>query len=74
MSEERLDYICQGECYNPGDARRAITRVEVVRILPQIDENEEIVGLVQDPWKVIPCPADGDGCRVAFTDPEYDLT
>jgi len=72
MSEERLDRLCQGECYNPGDARRPITRVEVVRILPQVDENEEIVGLVQDPWKVIPCPADGDGCRVAFTDSDYD--
>ncbi len=72
MSEDRLDRLCQGECYNPSDERRPITRVEVVRILPQLDEHEEVVGLVQDPWKVIPCPADGNGCRVAFTDPEYD--
>ncbi len=72
MSEDRLDYLCQGECYNPSDSRRPITRVEVVRILPQLDEHDEISALVQDPWKVIPCPADGNGCRVAFTDPEYD--
>ena len=43
-----------------------------MRIQPQISENEQIVGLVDDPWKVIPCPADGNGCRVAFTDPEYE--
>ena len=71
MSEERIDRLCQGECYNPGDARRPITRIEVVRIRPQVNDNEEIVGLIDDPWKVIPCPADGGGCRVAFTDPEY---
>ncbi|MFT5443488.1 MAG: hypothetical protein ACI8W3_002538 [Myxococcota bacterium] len=72
MSEERIDRLCQGECYNPSDARRPITRIEVVRIRPQVADNEEIQGLVDDPWKVIPCPADGGGCRVAFTDPEYE--
>ena len=72
MSQERIDHLCQGECYNPTDERRPITRIEVVRILPQRDEQEQMVGLVQDPWKVIPCPADGNGCRVAFTDPEYE--
>lgn len=72
MSEARLDRLCQGECYNPTDERRPITRIEVVRIQPQMTDNEDIVGLVDDPWKVIPCPADGGGCRVAFTDPEYE--
>ncbi|MBW2387120.1 MAG: DUF3604 domain-containing protein [Deltaproteobacteria bacterium] len=72
MSEERVARLCQGECYNPSDTRRPITRIEVVRIQPQVSENEEIVGLVDDPWKIIPCPAGGEGCRVAFTDPEYE--
>lgn len=71
LSEERIDRLCQGECYNPSDTRRPITRIEVVRIRPQLNEDEEIVGLVDDPWKIIPCPGDSEGCRVAFTDPEY---
>ncbi|MCP4038176.1 MAG: DUF3604 domain-containing protein, partial [bacterium] len=33
MTEDRIDRLCQGECYNPSDARRPITRIEVVRIL-----------------------------------------
>jgi hypothetical protein len=72
MSEDRIARLCQGECYNPSDARRPITRIEVVRIQPQLNQDEEIIGLIDDPWKVIPCPADGGGCRVAFTDPEYE--
>ncbi|MCH7867173.1 MAG: DUF3604 domain-containing protein [Myxococcales bacterium] len=72
MSEDRIDRLCQGECYNPSDTRRPITRIEVVRIQPQLNADEEIVGLIDDPWKVIPCPGDGGGCRVAFSDPEYE--
>ena len=72
MSADRIDRLCQGECYNPSDTRRPITRIEVVRIQPQLTEDDEIVGLIDDPWKIIPCPADGEGCRVAFTDPEYE--
>ncbi len=71
LSQTRIDGLCQGECYNPSDERRAITRLEVVRITPQQSEDEAISGLVEDPWKVIPCPADGTGCQAAFTDPDY---
>jgi hypothetical protein len=71
MSPDRLQNLCQGECYNPSDQRRPITRIEVVRITPQVSDSEEIAGLVEDPWRVIPCRGDGNGCRAAFTDPEY---
>ena len=27
--------------------------------------------LVDDPWRVLPCPADGTGCVVEFADPEF---
>ena len=50
---ERLDRLCQGECYHPGDARRPITRIEVVRIRTQESAGEEIAPLVEDPWRVI---------------------
>ena len=70
-SISRIDAICRGECYNPGDARRPITRIEVVRIRPQISEDEPVDGLVEDPWRSFPCPADGTGCVVEFADSEF---
>jgi hypothetical protein len=70
LPEDRLARLCQGECYHPGDSRRAITRIEVVRITPRQGEGEAIEGLVEDPWRVLPCPGEEAGCQVAFTDPE----
>ena len=35
LGPERLERLCKGECYHPGDARRPITRIEIVRIVPQ---------------------------------------
>ncbi len=63
--------ICRGNCYHPTDERYRITRIEVVRITPQIESAEPMSELVSDPWKVIPCEDRGDGCRVVFEDPDY---
>ena len=71
LGKERLQRLCQGECYNPLMRRRAITRIEVVRIRPQRSESEEIVGLVEDPWKVIQCDGDPAGCVGTFVDEDY---
>jgi len=71
LTEERLDRLCRGECYNPSDERRPITRIEVVRILPKRGEGETPEMLIQDPWAVLPCPGDTDGCQVSFTDEEF---
>ncbi len=71
MEPDRLARLCQGECYNPSDRRRLVSRIEVVRIRPQQSPDEEIGGLIDDPWKVLPCPADPAGCQVAFSDEEY---
>lgn len=71
LSAERLEYLCQGECYNPSDTRHEIDRIEVVRIRPQLNENEGMDHLIEDPWKVLPCPPNRDGCQVAFTDPDF---
>ena len=67
----RLARLCMNECFHPGDSRRKITRVEVVRIRPQMDPAEDPAALVEDPWRVLPCDDSGDGCRVTFEDPEY---
>jgi len=71
LGADALARLCQGECYNPGDARRAITRIEIVRIRPQLAPSEPIAPLIEDPWKTLDCPGDADGCVVAFSDPEF---
>jgi hypothetical protein len=71
LSADRLERLCRGECYNPTDERRRITRVEVVRIRPRVRSDEPIGSLIQDPWRTIPCPGDSAGCSVEFEDPEW---
>ncbi len=71
LSPDRLDRLCAGECYHPGDRRRRIERIEVVRIRPQVTPGEDVATLIDDPWKVLPCPPDEEGCTVRFSDPEF---
>lgn len=71
MSGGRLEKLCAGECYNPGDARHKITRIEIIRIRPQIRPDEPVETLIQDVWKSLPCNDNGTGCTVEFTDPEF---
>ncbi len=71
LGAERIDRVCAGECYNPSDSRRHITRVEVVRIARQMSESEAVDELIEDPWRTIPCPHDSEVCEVEFEDPEY---
>jgi hypothetical protein len=70
LEPERLERLCKGECFHPSERRRLITRIEVVRIRPQVRPDEAIDGLVEDPWRVLPCEPDPAGCVVTFTDPE----
>lgn len=71
MSTERLQRLCRGECYNPSEERKLITRIEVVRIQPQRYPGEPVDSLIEDPWRVIPCEEDRQGCIVEFSDPGY---
>jgi hypothetical protein len=71
LGQERIQHICVGECYNPGDRRRRITRVEVIRITRQQREDEPVAELIEDPWMTIPCPEGPELCVVEFDDPTY---
>ncbi len=72
LGQERLEQLCRGECYWPGgDRRKAIARIEIIRIRPQITPEEEITPLIEDNWRVFECSGDGSGCEVEFEDPEY---
>jgi hypothetical protein len=70
-SPERMAALCRGECDRPGDRRKRILRIEVVRIRPAIEEGEVIASLIADPWRTLACPDDSDGCSVEFEDPEF---
>jgi hypothetical protein len=71
LDAERLARICGGECYHPSDRRVPITRIEVVRVRPQSFPGEDVEGLVEDPWRVIPCDPDPAGCVARFEDPDF---
>ena len=72
LGEDRTRRLCGGECLNPGEQRRRIERIEVVRIRPQAAPDEDVHGLVEDPWLTLPCPDEASECRVTFSDPDYD--
>ncbi len=71
LTPERLENLCRGECYHPSDERKLVTRIEVVRIRPQIEPDEDVSTLVEDPWQVFACPPDPNGCSVRFDDPDH---
>ena len=71
LSGERLQLLCKGECYNPSDERRLITRIEVVRIQPQNHPDEPVASLIRSPWRSFECDPTPTGCSVTFDDPEF---
>jgi len=71
LGEDDLERICKGECYHPSDQRRRITRIEVVKIRPQLEEGEAVGGLISDPWRVITCEPDPTGCTHTFPDRDF---
>ena len=71
LGDERIEQLCLGECYHPGDERHAIETIEVVRIRPQRSPEEDVADLIEDPWRVFECDGDPAGCVVEFEDPEF---
>ena len=71
LGADRLDALCRDECYHPGERRRLIDAIEVVRIRPQSRPNEPVDGLIEDSWRRYECPPDPNGCVVQFEDGEF---
>ena len=71
LGPEELERLCLGECYHPGDRRRPIERIDVIRVLPQIFEGEDVGTLVDDPWRSFECDGDPTGCVATFTDDDF---
>lgn len=72
LDEKRIKNICSGECYNPSDERRLITRIEVVKVRPQSTAGEDLSKLIEDRYLVHTCRPDANGCKFTFTDPAYN--
>jgi Protein of unknown function (DUF3604) len=70
LSADDLERLCRRECYHPGPKRLRIERIEVVRIRPRRAPDEAPGALIDDPWRILPCPA-GDVCSVEFDDPDF---
>jgi hypothetical protein len=71
LDEGRIKKICSGECYNPSDERSQITRIEVVKIRPQVTKDEALAPLIQDRFIVHQCKPDANGCTFTFSDPDF---
>lgn len=71
LGEERLQRLCYGECFNPSDQRKLITRIEVIRIRPQLSPGEDVASLIEDRWLSHDCPPDQNGCVFEFDDPGF---
>jgi hypothetical protein len=71
LGAEDLARLCKGECYHPGDRRRTVTRIEIVKIRPQVSEGEDVGPLIEDPWRTQVCDPDPAGCIAHFPDPDF---
>ena len=73
ITSEDLERICKNECYNPSDTRKNISRIEIIKITPQISKGEPIDGLIQDTWKTFDCQPSQEGCEVEFSDEDFEF-
>jgi hypothetical protein len=71
LGAARLASLCRDECHHPGEERKLVTRIEVVRVRPQARPGEPVAALIEDPWRIFPCEPSQAGCAVQFEDREF---
>ncbi len=71
LSPERLARLCRDECHFPGQARRRIAQIHVVRIRPQARPGDPASAQIEDPWLALDCPLAPQGCVVEFEDADF---
>mgnify|MGYP000468659734 FL=1 len=72
LSERRLKKLADNECYNPSDERHKLVKIEIIRIMPQINSSEDPRNLVDDVWKSFECDPNKIECNIEFTDDEFE--
>ena len=72
LTVRRLEKMADNECYNPSDDRYRIERIEIIRIKPQINSDEDPINLIEDVWKSFVCDPDSLECTVEFSDDEFE--
>ena len=71
LGPKEIERLCKGECYNPGNQRNLIEKIQIVRILPQLNSSEIVGDLIEDNWLSINCQPNQEGCELTFSDPEF---
>lgn len=71
LGAQRQASLCANECFNPGSERKALERIEIVRIRPRETAGETAQELIEDPWRSYPCERADGTCSVEFVDPEF---
>ena len=72
LTEKKLQKIANGECYHPSDERYRLERIEVIKITPQNNKNEDPSTLIFDDWKTFQCNPNQVQCEVEFTDDKFE--
>lgn len=71
LGAQRLEDLCRNECYHPGNEAHAIERLEIVKVLPAINDAEKTTDLIEDPWRVVYCEAGATTCEAEFEDSHF---
>ena len=71
LSEKRLQKISDGECYHPSDERYRLERIEVIKITPQNNKDEDPSTLIFDTWKTFECDSSQIECEIEFVDDDF---
>ena len=72
LTVRRLEKMADNECYNPSDDRYRIERIEIIRIKPQINSDEDPINLIEDVWKSFLCDPDSLECTIEFSDDQFE--